>query len=339
MKLKKLAIFLLTGAVAASVFSFAACSSGGSDSTNDDPKNTEETENPSSKEENNTPTEIEDPTGYDYIATFYLNDGTESQYAKVGFNSGALWTSIKGQVTGTPTRSGYEFAGWYKDATCTEQYGTLDTFTGAVSVYAYWKQVATLEAEWANIDPDDATSYTNYSNNDTTGRDIIRKDDTENLTASNGYYVDGLWMPSCYLAFEFTVSAETTATITMRLSTKYGSTITDNEDDVCLLVNPDITGISTYEELLEQQKYDQKINLPLNIVSAEMASKTKDFENYAVSQTVTLKAGKNVIWLYINNDTKGTGGTMYATAPIVDCMYLTSSATITQIKYNENLSK
>jgi len=328
MKLKNLAIFLLSGALAVSVFAFAGCTGGGS-SDNSDKKN-EENENGGG--------EIADPTGFDNIATFYLNDGKGTQYQKVGFNDGTLWTTVKSGVA-EPTRSGYLFSGWYKDEACTEQYGNLDTFDDNVSVYAKWITTYTLEAEWANIDPEDADSYTTYSNNDTTGKDIIKADDTENKTASNGYYVDGLWMPNCYLAFEFTVSEATNVTITLRLSSKYGSCVATG-DEVCLLVNPDVTGLATYDELLTKQQYDKKINLPLNITATEMSSTTKDFENYSLSETVSLEAGKNVIWIFINNNTKGAGGTMYATAPIVDCMYINSAnATIEQIKYNENLTK
>ena len=67
----------------------------------------------------------------------------------------------------------------------------------------------------------------------------------------------------------------------------------------------------------------------ISLLGAETApNKAIPFEKFTISMSVRLEKGNNVIRLITSNNTPMTGsagnalGTMYATAPMIDCLYL-----------------
>lgn len=259
------------------------------------------------------------PEGY-YLATFYLNDGTENEWQKVPFKAGSLYQDIIKEVEDAKL-SGYHFLGWYKDKECTEEYKALNSFTENVSVYAGWQIEYTLEAEHTYLTGKPGSGYSGS----TTGTGMVTSDDTDNMTASNGYYVGWMYYTGAYLSFEFEVAEDADdVTIVFRLSAQY--------NDLSVTGDEIYVGINLDEETNE---YEQKFDFPLTIQSyGEFSSQVKDFNNYVVAENVSVKKGKNTIELVINNSIKGVGGTMKAAAPLVDCMYLYTNASITPTEYN-----
>jgi hypothetical protein len=54
----------------------------------------------------------------------------------------------------------------------------------------------------------------------------------------------------------------------------------------------------------------------------------REFQDFTISKKVHLNKGENTIELYTNNDNEMVG-TMYATAPMVDCMKIITDDTVT----------
>ncbi|MGN0754950.1 MAG: hypothetical protein ACI4ME_10885 [Aristaeellaceae bacterium] len=183
------------------------------------------------------------------------------------------------------------------------------------------KNAYVLEAEWTNLDGKYGSGYSGS----TTGTGMITGDDTDNKTASNGYYVSWLYYPGAYLSFEFEAGEDIDdLTIVLRLSAQYNS-IDVKGDQLVVGIN--------YDESAEA--YEQEFDFPLSIESySEFSSRVMDFQDYLVVENASVKKGFNTVELLINNDIKGVGGTMKAAAPLVDCLILQTSGTITPITYN-----
>ena len=258
------------------------------------------------------------------LATFYLNDGTQNFWKKVPFQSGSFYQEIVKEVSDAEW-AGHHFVGWYSDKDCTEKYKALNSFTESISVYAGWQISYTLEAERTYLTGKKGSGYSGA----TTGTGMVISDNSDNMTASGGYYVGWMYYSGAFLSFEFEAEeAASDVTIVFRLSAQY--------NDMEVTGDQIYVGINLDEETGE---YERKIDFPLTIQSyGEFSSKVKDFNNYVVAENVSVKKGKNTIELVINNSIKGVGGTMNAAAPLVDCMYLYTNASLTPTKYNEQFA-
>ena len=207
------------------------------------------------------------------------------------------------------SRDGYYFAGWYLDAACTETYSSSDRVSADTVLYAQWYNIDTFEAEY--VDVSDIKGY-GYSG-DASGTQIIERDNIYNMGASNGYYVGWLYNKGIQLVFNVHADAATdSAVIALRLSAEFGDkTITD--DNFTVTVNGEKI---TYADI-------RFTNVPDGSADAKLP-----FTTYILNRAVSLKEGDNVVMLEVTNSEKGEGGTMYATAPMVDCMYLYSEVNV-----------
>lgn len=201
---------------------------------------------------------------------------------------------------------------------------TEDTEASGEASLEAWidgRTLYTLEAENTNLEDKYGSGYSGS----TTGTGMVIGDDTDNKTASNGYYVGWLYYPGAYLAFEFEAEEDIDdLAILFRLSAQYNS-IEVTGDQVYVGIN--------YDE--DKGEYEQTFDFPFAVESySEMSSDVKDFSDYFVVDNVSVKKGMNTIELVINNDIKGVGGTMKAAAPLVDCLYLYTAGEITPITYN-----
>ena len=178
-----------------------------------------------------------------------------------------------------------------------------------------------LEAEQTDLENKYGSGYSGS----TTGTGMVIGDDTDNKTASNGYYVGWLYYRGAYLSFEFEAEEDIDdLAIVFRLSAQYNN-IDVKDDEIVVGIN--------FDE--DKEEYEQYFEFPFAIESySEMSSKVKDFQDYLVVDNVSVKKGTNYIELYINNDIKGVGGTMKAAAPLVDCLYLYTDGEITPVTYN-----
>lgn len=127
---------------------------------------------------------------------------------------------------------------------------------------------------------------------------------------------------------ESDVAAEN-VTLFMRLSGEYGL---DNEYD-------DKVSFKFSDEMFKVKVNDVPLKYG-EVTIANVEAKTFiNFQDYMVSANVSLKAGKNVIQMLVDNHVS-LDGTIASTAPCVDCIKLYSPSTITWADAQiDNLSK
>ena len=242
-------------------------------------------------------------------AVFYLSEG--ETYTTIHFDDGS-----RIEKPADPTAEGKAFSGWF--TADGEAYSDMKKYTGDQSFYAGWKTSYALEAEATqltglDLNRDDANSdgskigYGRSGEAPGTGMIADRAD------ASGGKYVRGLYYYGANLEFVFTSDAAVDdATLVARLSGEFKDYALTSSDLV-------------FEVNGQKVDYNTTINL------------TEDgpFTDFTISSAVRLNAGENVIRLVVENDEKQfPDGTVYAAAPIVDCLYVNTTANLTMTTFN-----
>lgn len=138
-----------------------------------------------------------------------------------------------------------------------------------------------------------------------------------------GAYVHFLYVKGDKLTWEFESDADATdVTIFGRYSAEYGV-----EDDLGYRgykVNDESFPITVNGE---KQKYGE-VKLTLPVGADTNGGSFTPFQDYLVSQTVTLKKGTNIIEMTVDN-TDTVNGTIASSAPVVDSIKVFSSSKIT----------
>ena len=208
-------------------------------------------------------------------------------------------------------REDYYFKGWYTDEACTESFNANAKLNESVVLYARWYNIYTFEAEYVDVSELHGFGYSG----DAHGVQMIEKDHY-NMNASNGYYVG--WLYDYGLTLEFNVVSDKAiegACVAMRISAEFSSTgmTTINNDEFTV----DVNGTPI--------RYN---SIVLTGVTDGSAENKRAFSTHILSTFVDLKEGNNVIKLIVSNNIKGEGGTMRATAPMVDCLYVYSDTNL-----------
>ena len=230
-----------------------------------------------------------------------------------------------------PEKENAVFAGWtFEDGS---EYKESKKLTGDQTITARYLTVYTFEAEntqLTDLPEEDLTAdFGNkigygYSNN-VGGLQLIQAEGDSGCNASNGYYISSLYYNGAYL--EFVINSDRAvedAQLTLRLSSEYyDMTIS------CSMFTVSVNG--------EALKFD---DLDLTGAITDMSSLLKrPFTDYTVSREVRLNEGENVIRLEVTNSTKlGTTGTMNATAPMIDCIYVATDAELTWSPFANGLN-
>ncbi len=217
-------------------------------------------------------------------------------------------------------RDGYYLAAWYTDAQCTVKFDFNKRVTASTTLYAKWFDIFTFEAEYVSYE---GMIGNGYSGNQS-GVGLIVKQKAENQQASNGHYAG--WMYREGNTLEFNIHSDravTDAVVVLRLSAEfYNMTLTSDK----YLVQVNGTNLS-YQDIA------------LTGVPEQGTNNWRPFSNHTISKTVNLKEGDNTIKLIVNNaDRLGDSGTMYATAPLTDCLYVYTDAELTWEPLTGNLN-
>ena len=113
-------------------------------------------------------------------------------------------------------------------------------------------------------------------------------------------------------------AAATNVSLFMRLSAEYG--LADPlTDEVTSWIDQDTFPVTVNGTKLEYGKVTLRNIIPMDFIP---------FQDYLVSATVSLNAGKNIIQMVVDNNIT-LNGTISSTAPVVDCIKLYSTSTIT----------
>ena len=218
-----------------------------------------------------------------------------------------------------PAREGYGFMGWYADADCTQRFSfTSTSVSEETTIYARWLTEWKFEAEYTDVSGIEGHGYSG----EPSGTDIILRDTNGALGASNGFYVTYLYGQGIELVFEvYAEQAAEGAALELSLAAEQADVVISS---ATYTVEVNGTPLS-YSDI--------------SLLGAEEAeNKAIPFEKFSISMNVSLQQGNNVIKLITSNgdpmrDSEGNPlGTMYATAPMVDCLYL---YTDTQLEWAE----
>ncbi len=247
---------------------------------------------------------LADGTG---TANFYLNaDDPEEIYTTSSFTQGEWIDEPE-----NPARDGYVFDGWYTDAEATQKFSFNSRCEEDTSLYAGWRKIYVFEAEYTDLEGRQGNGYSG----NTSGVGLIGKD-TSDAGASNGYYVSCLYYDGAYLTFNITSDREVSdATIVLSLSAEFDDVILT--DDMYFV---DVNGETYNVEASLTGAYS---------VTEDGEHKKRPFTQHTIATKVHLNEGENVIELVTNNSEHMSGATMEATAPMVDCLILYTSAELT----------
>lgn len=252
-------------------------------------------------------------------AKFYLNDGTDSIFTTVYFEENKRVTQ-----PANPVWEGHEFVGWYTDADCTTEFKFTKKYSENQLAYAKWKNIYTFEAEYSYIESDKwGQGYSGQNS----GLGLIMAESenaTENHSASNGYYVGWIYYNGATIDFTFTSDRDISdVKLVFRLTAEYQDCV--------------VTGDQIYVDV-NGTRHNFEFSITGVYGTEDMSKKGRnDFQNYTAATNVSIKKGENTISLVINNEVQGVGATMNALAPLVDCMYIYTSADLTLDLHTENV--
>lgn len=219
-----------------------------------------------------------------------------------------------------PVRSGYEFAGWSTAADKEPDFNFDAPVSESLTLYAQWSKLYVFEAE--DLDFSDFESF-GFSGN-ATGTDAIIKDEA-GAGASNGYYTWQLNNTGITLDFEFTSDrAVKDVDFAVRLSAEI--------KDIILVSSGDFSTEAVFDIVVNDDPISYG-TIELKDVPPQGSSEVKPFADFWYK--IDLQKGVNHIQLVVNN-TLGQGGTMKATAPMVDCIKIETSAVLVFVPVEGN---
>ena len=213
-------------------------------------------------------------------------------------------------TTETPEVDGYVLLGWFTDEALTQSFSSGTKVSENLDLYAQWGVAHVLEAEYVDLSGFHGQGFSGGCD----GAQAISMD-RNNLNASNGVFLTYMYNNGLSITFEFTSDkAVEDATVIMRLSAE-------------------IMDISFSSSEFTVQLNGQTLNYSdISLVNGQA------FEDFVVGTNCALKEGTNTITLTTTNS-RAMAGTMYSTAPIIDCVKVVTSANIEMNAHPENMDK
>ncbi|MBQ3042494.1 MAG: InlB B-repeat-containing protein, partial [Clostridia bacterium] len=207
-------------------------------------------------------------------------------------------------------RENFYLGGWYTDEQCTTKFDFTKRVTKSVTLFAKWLNIFTFEAEYVDLTGMIGNGYSGQ----TAGKGLIQVAKAEHM-ASNGHYVGWMYKEGNTLTFNINSDkAVSDAVLVLRLSAEFYD-MTFSPSNYTVSVNGTALNYNAIE----------MTNVPI-----QGSNQYKAFANFTISTTVQLNEGANVVQLVISNaDRLGESGTMYATAPLTDCIYIYTDAQLT----------
>lgn len=160
------------------------------------------------------------------------------------------------------------------------------------------------------------------------GMSEVGPDLDKTMNASNGYFVVGLYAKGATLTFEIEADkAVSDAKIIARFTAEDPTGILDGggENPKSFTITKDTFKIKVNGEAIAYKD-----------ITFNNIKKTNKFQDYTIGSNISLKQGKNIIEMVVDND-KSLGGTTLATAPLVDCLKITTTATLKWTPLTSNL--
>lgn len=246
----------------------------------------------------------EESTGDTVKVTFSYNYTGAGNYYTQTINTGRR---VSKPADPDRTAEGYAFLGWYADAACLQSFNFNTFINENTTIYARWSKIHTFEAEYVDLTGKFGVGWSSSVE----GRGML---DTES-TASNGWFVGYMYVTGNKLTFNVTAKEDVDdCVLVLRLTAEgeQGAVVSLTDEELLVKVN------------------DKKLDyatLVFDGIPDINGGTRRPFSNHTINTSVSLKKGENVIELIVNNS-KNMGGTMNATAPMFDCMYIYTDAEI-----------
>ena len=162
-----------------------------------------------------------------------------------------------------------------------------------------------MEAEYTDLTGKKGAGYSGGSE----GKEMVQKDEKGAAKASNGYWLGYLYVTNMSVDFVFnSTKAVDNVTLTLRLSAEIKDVVLTSDN---YKVNVNGTDINDYGTITLS-----------GTSGSDSDGYVRPFSNHKLKKKISLVEGENTIHL-ITANSDGMGGTMYATAPMVDCVTLT----------------
>lgn len=213
----------------------------------------------------------------------------------------------------------YYLEGWYTDAACTQKFDFNEKVNENYTLYARWFDIYTFEAEYTDFTGVTGSGYSGGGG----GLDNIVKD-TFGAGASNGYYVTNMYCYGSSLTFVIDAdgASEGETVLALRLSAEYfDMKITDEMYTITVNGEP-----VSFDDIVFA-------NVP-----GYTSGQKRPFADYTISKKISLQDGENVIKIEVTNSIRmQESGTLNATAPMVDCLYLYTDVGLSWTEKTSNL--
>lgn len=257
-----------------------------------------------------------------YTVTYHYNHANNSGVYTTTKN---IRPDSKIQAPEIPTLDGYYFMGWYKDTACTEKVDfTTNRINEFAHFYAKWNKEWEFQAEYTDFGEREAFGY---SANGTGASAFIMKNGAEMWGAHNGYWVANMHKQGLFVEFVINSDQEVfDAALVLRLSADFYD-ITLHRDNFEIKVNGEVIA------------YEGSIELTGAVAPDQGGIQNKrPFTNHEVLTNLHLVKGENVIRFTMTEEKRyGEVGTMYATAPMMDSIYVNTNATLSWTPKTENV--
>lgn len=218
-----------------------------------------------------------------------------------------------------PTRTGYEFAGWYTTDDCTTAFDFTTQIAANTTVYAKWnltktgKDTYVFEAEDINFNGKSGPGLSGTAS----GVGMIQY--SENHAASGNRFVGYQYDLLCMVDFNF-VSDRTIsdAKIVLRLSAELRDFTIDSTSYIVTLNGRSVSySPISFTDVPKgsSEDIDKILALP--------------FEDYVIIEGATIVEGGNSIVLQPDNNEALEGTTMLCKAPLIDCLKIETEAILT----------
>ncbi len=250
-----------------------------------------------------------------YTAYFHINHADNGNIVEVN----DIRVGDRGVINPPeePVLSGYYFAGWYEEASCeTKVSFPVKGVYGFNRYYAKWQKEWEFQAEYTDFGDREAFGY---SANGTGASAFINKNGAELWGAHNGYWVANLHNKGLYVEFIIESDAEVfDAALVLRLSADFYD-ITLTKDNFGITING------------EEIDYEYQAVITGAVAPDQGGIQNKrPFDNWKFLDDVHLVKGTNTIrFTMLDSQRYGEVGTMYATAPMMDSIYVNCNANLT----------
>lgn len=249
-----------------------------------------------------------------YTLTFYYNHSNNSGV----YTTQSVKPGRQASAPDNPTLDGFYFAGWYEDAACTAEKKVnfpVRNVNSFMNFYAKWLKEWEFQAEYTDFADREAFGY---SANGTGASAFIMHNNAEAAGAHNGYWVANLHHKGLFVEFKIDSDAEVfDAALVLRLSADFYDIVLD-KTNFEITVNGTVIDYSFSAAITGAVAPDQ----------GGIQNK-RPFDNWEFLSDLHLIKGENTIRFTMLDEKKyGEVGTMNATAPMMDSIYVNTNANL-----------